>query len=48
MKCKDFILEAESSINAKSGKTTEIKSGSICTVDGGSKLKLKASKVSIN
>lgn len=48
LKCKDFILEADSSINAKSGSSTEIKSGSICTVDGGSKLKLKASKVAIN
>ena len=48
VKCKDFILEAESSINAESGQSTEIKTGTSCSVDGGSKLTLKASSTTIN
>jgi uncharacterized protein involved in type VI secretion and phage assembly len=48
VKCKDFILEAESSINAKSGQATEIKTGTSCSVDGGSKLTLKGASTSIN
>lgn len=48
VKCKDFILEADSSINAKSGQSTEIKTGTTCSVDGGSSLTLKASSTTIN
>jgi uncharacterized protein involved in type VI secretion and phage assembly len=47
MKCKDFIVEAEKSINAKSGQTTELKAGSTFTVDGGSSLTLKGATTSI-
>ncbi len=46
MKCKDFIVEAEMSINGKSGKTTEVKAGKSCTIDGGSSLTLKGSSAS--
>jgi uncharacterized protein involved in type VI secretion and phage assembly len=48
VKCKDFILEADTSIGMKSGSSTEIKSGSSCKVDGGGALTLKASKTDIN
>jgi len=46
MKCKDFIVEAEMTINAKSGKTTEVKAGSKCTIDGGGSLTMKGSSAS--
>ena len=48
MKCKDFILEAASSINMKSGTSTELKTGSDCAVDGGGQLTLTASLTRIN
>ena len=48
VKCKDFILEADTSIGMKSGSSTEIKSGSSCKVDGGGTLTLKGGKTDIN
>jgi uncharacterized protein involved in type VI secretion and phage assembly len=48
LKCKDFILEADASISAKSGSSTEIKAGSSCSVDGGGSLTLKAANTQIN
>ena len=48
MKCKDFILEAEKSISVKSGTTTDIKTDTSCSVDGGSALTLTAKMTNIN
>ena len=48
MKCKDFILEADNTINWKSGTSTDIKTTTTCDVDGGQKLTLKASMTTIN
>lgn len=48
MKCKDFILEASSSINMKSGTSTKIETGTSCAVNGGGALTLKASMTKIN
>ncbi len=47
LKCKDFILESGNSIGMQS-KTTEIKTSSSCTVNGGGQLTLKASMTQIN
>ena len=48
LKCKDFVMKADTSINAESGSSTEIKTGSSCSVDGGGTLTLKASSTTIN
>jgi uncharacterized protein involved in type VI secretion and phage assembly len=48
VKCKDFILEADATIGMKSGTTTEVKTGSSCSVDGGGQLTLTAAMTMIN
>ena len=48
MKCKDFILEADNSINISSGQTMDVSTGSDCSVDGGGQLTLNASMTYIN
>lgn len=48
MKCKDFILEADNSINISAGQTMDVSTGSDCSVDGGGQLTLNASMTYIN
>ncbi len=48
IKCKDFILEADESINLNAGQTMDVTTGAGCSVDGGSELTLKASMTYIN
>jgi len=47
-KCKDFKLEASNSISMESGQSTDIKTGTSASVNGGSDLTLKASMTNIN
>jgi phage baseplate assembly protein gpV len=47
-KCKDFILEAGSSISMKAGSTFEAKASSSMGIDGGSALTVKAGIIKIN
>jgi phage baseplate assembly protein V len=47
-KCKDFIVEATNSISMDAGTSMEVKTGTSCTVDGGSSLVLTAKMTQIN
>jgi phage baseplate assembly protein V len=47
-KCKDFIVDASSSVSMKAGTTFDVKAGSKATVDGGSSLVLTGSLTKIN
>lgn len=48
LKCKDFVLEATEKISTNSTQTTEVTSGTDCTIDGGQQLTLTAQSVNIN
>jgi len=47
-KCKDFIVDASSSVSMKAGTSFDVKAGSKATVDGGSSLVLTGSILKIN
>jgi len=48
MKCMDFILEAAGNIDISSGATTNLTTGTDCTVNGGAELTLRAAMTYIN
>jgi uncharacterized protein involved in type VI secretion and phage assembly len=48
VKCKDFVLEATEKISTNAKQTTELTSGTDCTIDGGQQLTLTAQMVDVN
>lgn len=48
MKCKNFILEADETINISAGEKMDISTGSDCSIDGGAQLTMTSSNTQIN
>ena len=48
IKCKDFVLEADSSISMDAGQTIGVKAGQAATINGGKMLNMKAATIQLN